>query len=292
MYQGGVPMSHESTMSPHQKPEVVNWTITPQCNYHCQYCFARFPELAARKPLPNKLMLRIPQLLAEAGCEKLTFVGGEPFLCSILPKLLEVSHDLGLTTMIVTNGTLLDINFLKRNHKNIDWISLSIDSQYEDVQQTLGRGNGNHIAQTINNGKLLTDFNIKLKLNSVITQLNYRDDMREFIDSFSPERWKAFQVLPVGGQNDDTIGRLTISSDEFAHFRQNHQFLKNAIFEDNQAMRGSYLMLSPFGEFFTNTSGHHEYGPSILDVGIEMGLKQCAWDVRKLIDRGGKYSWG
>ena len=102
-----------------QIPICVNWTITTQCNYHCKYCFARFPELAHRTPLSFNDMLRIPSLLADAGCEKLTFVGGEPLLCPHLRSLLQASHDLGLTTMIVTNGSLLTDEFLQQNQKNL-----------------------------------------------------------------------------------------------------------------------------------------------------------------------------
>jgi len=214
-------------------------------------------------------MLQIPRLLADAGCEKLTFVGGEPLLCPILPSLLEVSRDHGLTTMIVTNGSLLTQRFLQKNHENIDWISLSIDSQFESVQQQLGRGIGHHIDQTIRNAQLIRAFNIRLKLNSVTTQLNFRENMTDFIMSLAPERWKIFQVLQVLGQNDPDVRDLLITAEEFSKFQRAHQHVRNAVFEDNQAMIGSYLMLSPFGEFFSNVSGCHRYGPSILDVGVE-----------------------
>ena len=236
-------------------------------------------------------MLQIPTLLADAGCEKLTFVGGEPLLCSILPSLLKTSKELALTTMIVTNGSLLTLGFLQQNHKNIDWISLSIDSQYETIQQQLGRGIGNHVSQTIRNVQLLRAFNIRLKLNSVITRGNFNEDISDFISLLNPERWKAFQALPIIGQNDPEILELMISQEEFDLFRQNHQHLPFGVFESNQQMRGSYLMLSPFGEFFSNSSGKHVYGPSILDVGVEQALQRNAWDVQKFYDRGGVYSW-
>jgi radical S-adenosyl methionine domain-containing protein 2 len=284
-------MLHELGHTSSLRPISVNWTITTSCNYRCKFCFARFPELTGRDPLPHREMLQIPQLLAEAGCEKLTFVGGEPLLCPILPSLLEVSHDLGLTTMIVTNGSLLTHGFHKQSHENIDWVSLSIDSQYEHVQQQLGRGIGNHVSQTIRNVQLLRAFDIRLKLNSVITRRNFEEEMCDFIESMNPERWKAFQALSVNGQNDHTVKDLLISSGEYALFRRNHQRLQCAVFEDNQAMQGSYLMLSPFGEFFSNASGRHVYGPSILDVGVDQGLRLNAWDVQKFVDRGGIYSW-
>ncbi len=284
-------MQHELSYSSPRKPISVNWTITSQCNYQCRYCFARFPELKGRAPLSRSDMLQIPRLLADAGCEKLTFVGGEPLLCPILPSLLEVSRDHGLTTMIVTNGSLLTQRFLQKNHENIDWISLSIDSQFESVQQQLGRGIGHHIDQTIRNAQLIRAFNIRLKLNSVTTQLNFRENMTDFIMSLAPERWKIFQVLQVLGQNDPDVRDLLITAEEFSKFQRAHQHVRNAVFEDNQAMIGSYLMLSPFGEFFSNVSGCHRYGPSILDVGVEAGLSQIGWDVGKFIGRGGVYSW-
>ena len=236
-------------------------------------------------------MLRIPSLLADAGCEKLTFVGGEPLLCPILPSLLETSKDLDLTTMLVTNGSLLTLSFLQQNHENIDWISLSIDSQHEDIQRCLGSGVGNHVGQTIENVRQIRAFNIRLKLNSVITRLNFTEDMCDFILSLKPERWKAFQVLPIKGQNDHEVNDLAITSGEFDIFRQKHQQLSFAVFESNQEMQGSYLMLSPHGEFFTNSSGEHVYGPSIFDVGVEEALRQNTWDVHKFIGRGGVYSW-
>jgi len=236
-------------------------------------------------------MLQIPQLLADAGCEKLTFVGGEPLLCPMLASLLKTSKDCDLTTMIVTNGSMLNLSFLQQNHQSIDWISLSIDSQFENIQQKLGRGVGNHVAQTIKNFQLLKTFNIRLKLNSVITRLNYNEDMSQFILSLYPERWKAFQALLIAGQNDYSINDLVISPEEFNLFRRNHLYIPFAVFESNQEMQGSYLMLSPHGEFFSNASGRHVYGPSIIEVGVEEAMRFNAWDARKFVDRGGVYSW-
>ncbi|WP_282071372.1 hypothetical protein [Polaribacter atrinae] len=43
--------------------------------------------------------------IAAAGFEKITFAGGEPMLCPWLPKLIKTAKELGLTTMIVTNGS-------------------------------------------------------------------------------------------------------------------------------------------------------------------------------------------
>jgi len=298
--------------SMHSKPISINWTITTRCNYHCEYCFARFPELFGQRLLPFREMKRIPSLLSDAGCEKLTFVGGEPMLCEHLPGLLTSAKNAGMTTMLVTNGTLLTDRFLQENRNNLDWVSLSIDSQFEDVQRKLGRGatdgssssrsgsgsNGSseHVRQTIENAISIHESGIRLKINSVITKLNYMEDMCDFISDLSPERWKVFQVLKIEGQNEKTVEPLLITNDEFEIFRKNHEHLVpkglNVVFENNGLMKGSYLMLDPSGRFFTNRNGRHEYGPSIFDVGVESAIRQVGWDTEKFARRGGLYEWG
>ena len=43
-----------------------------------------------------------------------------------------------MVTSIVTNGARLE-NLLKNYGRYIDWVALSIDSTYENIQQNLGR---------------------------------------------------------------------------------------------------------------------------------------------------------
>ena len=212
-------------------------------------------------------------------------------MCHSLPKLLKESKSVGLTTMIVTNGSLLTGRFIAENHRNIDWISLSIDSQFETVQFQLGRGFSAHVEQTIRNVQQIRDAGIRVKLNTVVTKYTTDEDMGTFIERLKPERWKVFQMLPVTGQNDDFVGELSISSDEFDTFVKNHAHVSSAVFEDNDAMRGSYVMLSPDGRFFSNNSGGHVYTDSILEIGVEKAFAKNIWSNSKFKSRGGVYSW-
>ena len=58
----------------------------------------------------------------------------------------------------------------------------------------------------------------RLKINTVVTDANKDEDMTQFIQWAQPERWKFFQVLPIDGQNDDTLGNLTVTDEAFAHY--------------------------------------------------------------------------
>lgn len=284
------PETHTRTSGLPDKPVAVNWTITTECNYGCQYCFARFPELTTTPDI-NRMRL-IPALLRDAGCEKLTFVGGEPTLCPYLPELLRISKSCGLTTMVVTNGTTLLDGFLDDNHETIDWIALSIDSQHESIQQFLGRGWGNHVVQTMRCADHIRNLGIRLKVNTVVTRLTYAENMRDLILKLVPDRWKVFQVMKVKGQNDSIIQPLMITASQFDRFRRTHEHLLtkglNLVFENNALMCGSYVMLDPSGRFFTNRNGYHEYGPSIFDGDC---VEKMYWNPRKFIERGGLYEW-
>ena len=56
------------------RPIAVNFLIWPKCNLACTFCYATFPQ--ARRTLPLSDALAVIDQLAEAGTEKITFVGG------------------------------------------------------------------------------------------------------------------------------------------------------------------------------------------------------------------------
>ena len=89
----------------HTIPLAVNWHFWPWCNYGCKFCFARFEDIPRADRLPKEIAITVPQMLADAGADKITFVGGEPTLCPYLEDLLLASKKAGLTTCIVSNAT-------------------------------------------------------------------------------------------------------------------------------------------------------------------------------------------
>lgn len=272
-------------------PVSINWTITTCCNYRCKYCFAHFPELQHCPILSFDQMRQVPPLLADAGCQKLTFVGGEPTLHPLLPELLNISKEIGLTTMLVSNGSTLTPSFIRKLEPALDWLCLSVDSQFEDVQLKMGRGSGPHVAQTLRNVALVRETRIRLKLNTVVTRNNLEEDMSGFVESLWPWRWKVFQFLPIQGENDSVASELAVSEEEFNSFKDRHSQLPVAVFENNKDMTGSYVMLSPQGQFFSNFNGVYRYSESILDRSVHLALEQVGWDKERFLDRGGLYDW-
>ena len=200
----------------------------------------------------------------------------------------------GLVTSIVTNGFRLDA-LLDTHARDLDWVGLSIDSANERIQQALGRGTGSHVADAVRLAERCSALGVRVKLNSVVTALNWHEDLSALVRRVEPERWKVFQVLPMEGQNDGSVERLLITRPQFGTFVERHEPLAAEGFapvvEDNDAMRGSYIMVDPLGRFFGNATGRHVYSAPILEVGVHAALAQAGFEPSKFEARGGRYPW-
>ena len=275
-------------------PISVNFHLIKTCNEQCEYCFATFNDRLIQKQLKLDQVKQILSQLYMAGTKKITFVGGEPTLFENLDSAIIHAKQLGMITCLVTNGALLE-RLLEDCGKYLNWVAFSIDSIHEDVQQKLGRGKGNYIKKSIHLAEMCHKLGIKIKLNTVITDWNYTEDFSQMIKAIRPKRWKIFQALPIKGQNDGKIEKLLVSSEKFQTFCMNNKHLENdklqIIFEDNDAMTESYVMIDPDGRFFSNVEGMYVYSSPILQVGVSKAFSEIKFSMDKFEKRNGKYDW-
>ena len=122
-------------------PETVNYHLNKNCNFRCRGCYAVFDDNphARGVMLSKERMFDLVEAIAAAPRptgstrRKLTFAGGEPTLCPWLPELIAHAKASGLVTMVVTNGSRCDTDYLKRLSGVLDWLTLSIDSLDPDT---------------------------------------------------------------------------------------------------------------------------------------------------------------
>ncbi len=280
----------------------VNFHLWEPCNMRCKFCFATFQDvkqsILPKGHLPKEQAVQVVEQLAGLGFEKITFVGGEPTLCPWLSDLISVAKQLGLTTMIVSNGTKLTDKFLKENKKHLDWITLSIDSLSEATNLSTGRAIVGKKAlleyDYLNLVQKIKQYGYGLKINTVVNLLNFEENMNDFMRIVKPERWKIFQVLPILGQNDKHIDDFKITSKQFQQFLDNHSNLEDdtkIIPEINQQMKGTYVMIDPAGRFFGNSEGRHFYSQPILNAGAKKAISEMNYDFEEFINRKGLYDW-
>nr|WP_245323738.1 viperin family antiviral radical SAM protein [Methanomicrobium sp. W14] len=268
----------------------VNWHFTSKCNYNCKFCCTQKMKGEMEASLKPE---NIYEKLNDLGIEKVNFVGGEPFMSPRIFELVEKAKEMGFTTSIVTNGSLVDNEKLKRISPYLDWIGISVDSASEIVEKKLGRGLGKHIQNSIQVARLAEKCEIKLKINTTVTKLSINEYMGGLINELNPERWKVFQFMHVPGQNDEACELFSITDEEFNNYKKRNSEirLKNGkfpVFESSAEMLDSYFMLSPSGCVHINT----EY-PGI-DIPLESVTRDNIFELinsNHYFQRGGIYNW-
>lgn len=277
----------------------VNYHLWEPCNMRCKFCFATFQDvkqtILPKGHLPEADALKVVENIAAAGFEKITFAGGEPLLCKWLPNLIKKAKQLGMTTMIVTNGSKLSEQFLKENKPYLDWIAVSIDSLKDESNIAIGRAiSGKKPLNKAFYYNLIDSVHrhgYGLKINTVVNKVNYKENFVEFLQFAKPKRWKVLQVLPIVGQNDGNIDDFKITDKEYNYFLETHNEVKTIVPESNDEIKGSYVMVDPAGRFFDNSEGTHNYSKPILEVGVKKALTTMNYDVSKFLERGGIYDW-
>lgn len=280
------------------KQLTVNYHLTKACNMRCKFCYATFTDLESVKH-DFKKSVQLIQALATAGFGKITFAGGEPTLVKQLPELVRLAKSLGMTTCVVTNGSrLLDDGYVELLAPHLDWLALSIDSLQSLKNINSGRVlygkralDEDHFAEVVSRFR---KYQVKIKINTVVSKYNKDENLSKFILETAPDRWKVLQVMPVEGQNSENAGQFEIAEDEFVDFLERHRVVSECISivpEENELIRGSYVMVSPDGSFFDSSKGYHSYSKPILDIGVKEALQQIYFDFTKFCKRGGLYQW-
>ena len=282
----------------------VNFHLWEPCNFRCKFCFASFQDvkktILPKGHLPKEQAMQVVKLLAESGFEKITFAGGEPTLCPWIGDLIALAKDCGMTTNLVTNGWALlkRPELLKDLAENLRWLTLSIDSLCSNTNTISGRALGSKQAISKDEYSLLIQqarkHGLRIKINTVVHQLNWQEPLWKFMEEVKPERWKIFQVLPVNGQNDEHFDDYSISNEQFQSFLNLNKPAANIttiVPETNELMRASYVMVDPAGRFFDNTDGSHTYSEEVLNVGIQRALRQVEISNKVFLKRKGLYDW-
>ncbi len=264
----------------------------------CKFCFATFHDIGKVKHDIN-FSKKIISEIAKNNFEKITFAGGEPTLIKELPELLEYAKNLGLVTTIVSNGTNLNTpKSLEKIAKFTDWIAISIDSINDNTNLNSGRAIR---GKTVLTERFYKDLfqnlkskDVKIKINTVVSNYNYKESLEDFIIETQPNRWKILQALKVNGQNSPFQNEFKIKHEEFNFFIKNNKrainLFENAI-ETTDLIKGSYLMISPDGKLYDNNEDSYKYSSPITEIGLEKALLQIKINKEKFKNRNGFYNW-
>lgn len=280
----------------------VNFHLWEPCNMRCEFCFATFQDvkqtILPKGHLEREDCVAVVERLAAAGFQKINFAGGEPTLCPWLPDLVKAAKEKGMITAIVTNGSKLTADDLDAMQGSLDWVTLSIDTVDPEKLTRSGRTTRKGPMSETDYRQiadLVVQRGIRLRVNTVVTPLNWEEDFTGFIACVRPERWKLLQVLPVSGQNDGSVTPFITTKEQFdAYVARNRRVADKGITvvpESTELITGGYIMVDPAGRFFDDVTGTHNYSRPILEVGVAAALKEVNPIPERYQERGGRYDW-
>jgi len=90
-----------------QSRPVVMWNLTQRCNLACKHCYMDASQDEAKAEMSLEEGVRLVDELAALRVPILIFTGGEPLLSRNFYALAFHARDVGLRTVISTNGTLI-----------------------------------------------------------------------------------------------------------------------------------------------------------------------------------------
>lgn len=266
----------------------ANIHLNKRCNARCRFCFAS--NLSDVRLSPRE-WCDIIDAFPGQGIAKVNFAGGEPLLYDGLDEICAHAKALGLTTSVVTNGKLVDETWVESMSGILDMVGLSIDSTCNETEILLGRAfsGERHIDRITDAAGILHRHGIAVKLNVTVVRQSVHEDFSRVVRAVDPCRLKFLRVLPIGNMNGGAAD-CTVCDSEFLDFRARHRHIdlsngQRPVFEDNDDMRGSYLMYAPDGRMMSNIDGDLRFEGTDFD-GTDAG---SMFSRDKFLRRGGDY---
>ena len=155
----------------------VHWEITNNCNLRCKHCL-----VSAGDSLINDVkltdILNFLDLLKSQEEVLISFTGGEPFFRKDFDKILLKCIQNNFKIQIITNGLLLNKNYLEIIKRNKIHLGISIESFNKEHFEVI-RGPGT-FDRLMKNLKKLEISNIPFDIYSTINKFNI-DDIEQIL---------------------------------------------------------------------------------------------------------------
>lgn len=199
----------------------INIHILEACNFRCRQCFSKF---GTKKLLPVEGWKKIiDNCIAGANVTEFNIAGGEPMLYPGLVELTQYIRDKGVKVSLITNGSLMDEEWVKNCAWMYETIGFSVDSLNDEANRKIGRcdRNGKTIPadRIVELCELIRKYapGCRIKINTVVSSLNKDEIMSDFIDEIAADRWKILRMKPFQYGSFSNLD-IQVSDEEFERF--------------------------------------------------------------------------
>ena len=183
-----------------------------------------FLNLERKKLLPVEDWKKIiDNCIAGANVSEFNIAGGEPMLYPGLVEPVQYIRDKGVKVSLITNGSLMDEEWVKNCARMFETIGFSVDSINDETNRKIGRCDRNE--KTIPAGRIVELCRLiwkyapgcRIKINTVVSALNKDDVMSDFIDEIATDRWKILRMKSFQYNSFSNLD-IQVSNEEFEEF--------------------------------------------------------------------------
>ncbi len=154
-----------------KSPLIVWFEITRRCNLTCSHCY-----IDAGRPREHELdfseVRTVLEDLKRLGTFCIVFAGGEPYLRQDFPNILQYAADLGFITAVVTNGSYLTPEVLRKVPTKDCRITLSVDGM---AAHNAIRGGLSTFSLMQEKLALMRELNVPCSVSTVISKANIHE---------------------------------------------------------------------------------------------------------------------
>lgn len=199
----------------------INLHILEACNFRCRQCFSKF---GTEKLLPVEDWKKIiDNCIAGADVTEFNIAGGEPMLYPGLTELVKYIRSKGVKASLITNGSLMDEEWIKNYSGLYETIGFSVDSLDDETNRKIGRCDRS--GKTMPSGRIVELCGLirkyapgcRIKINTVVSALNKDEAMSDFIDEIAADRWKILRMKPFQYGSFSNLD-IQVSDEEFEEF--------------------------------------------------------------------------
>lgn len=144
----------------------------------------------------------------------------------LYPGLVELTkyiRNKGVKVSRITNGSLMNKEWIKNYAWMYETIGFSVDSINDETNRKIGRCNKN--GKPIPAGKIVELCELirkyapecRIKINTVVSALNKDEVMSDFIDEIAADRWKILRMKPFQYGSFSNLD-IQVSDEEFERF--------------------------------------------------------------------------
>jgi radical SAM protein with 4Fe4S-binding SPASM domain len=172
--------------------------ITERCNLNCGHCYLGEKE---QRDLEIDLIRKAVEEFSPNGL-KVLITGGEPLLHTQFWSVLEIARSYPVRLELLTNGTLITQNVVKRLSKYIHGVQISLDGMKKGHEYLRGKGTFEKTVDGIKNAAKVLDVNIATMVHS--GNLREFEELNEFVHSVGVNEWN-LDVPSIAGNATKSI---------------------------------------------------------------------------------------